>query len=140
MQGIIGHVIDLQPHDIEVHVIVSPDGAPGGRSFYRARFKDEPEIEGTGSTKRRAIDDLYEVRKWRQEKASRPAEAPVTGFMRHAAALIGDVTKMGWQVGGSPAISPDADGGGEVTLTLKLARRREAIVFAVDEQPFGRQR
>jgi hypothetical protein len=127
-------VIDLQPHDIEVHVIVSPNGAPGGGSYYRARFKDEPEIEGTGLTERSAIDGLYEARKQRQQKAARPAEAPVSGFMRHATELIGSVTRMGWEVGGSPAISPGPDGGGEVTLTLRLAHRRTVVVFAVDER------
>jgi hypothetical protein len=123
-------VIDLQPHDIEVHVIISSTGG----SWYRARFKDEPEVEGIGSTQRRAIDDLYEARKQRQEKAARATEDPLAGFMRHATALIEGVTKMGWQASGSPAISPDA-GGGEVTLTLRLARRRTVVVFAVDEWP-----
>jgi len=62
-----------------------------------------------------------------------PPEDPLSGFMRHATVLVGSVTKMGWQVSGSPAISPDADGGGEVTLTLRLAHRRQVHVFAVDE-------
>lgn len=58
--------------------------------------------------------------------------------MRHAAILIESVTKMGWQISGSPAISPNGeDGGGEVTLTMKLAHRRTAIVFAIDELPGG---
>lgn len=111
------------------------DAPLGSRGWYRARFKDDPEVEGIGSTERRAIDDLYETRKQRYEKTPSPPEDPHSGFMHHATALIGTVTKMGWQASGSPAIALDADGGGEVTLTLRLARRRTVVVFAVDEQP-----
>jgi hypothetical protein len=157
-RGIMGAMVDLQAHDIEVHVIVAADGtgrAVPAREYedfirhsrpdflqdapldsgcrYRARFRDEPGIEGSGRTQRTAIDDLYEARKQRQEKAARAAEDPLSGFMRHATALIAGVTKMGWQPDGAPAISPGADGGGEVTLTLRLARCREVHVFAVDE-------
>jgi hypothetical protein len=103
--------------------------------WYRARFKDEPGVEGIGRTRDRALSDLHEARKWRQEKAARSAEDPLSGFMRHATVLINGMTKMGWDVSGSPAITPDADGGGEVTLTMRLARRREVHVFAVAELP-----
>jgi hypothetical protein len=91
--------------------------------WIRARLKDAPEVFGIGLTRESALRDLHLAHSDALDRAAEAAEHPLARFMRQAVALVGIVTRAGWQIDGSPAVSPGADGGGEVVLTLRMPPR-----------------